>query len=168
VLSTLVRGLKRDLARAAKVGNRPFRIYAFAGDDFFDKLVKHPDVQAAWTQFQNGAATRIAFNITGIEPFTEFQWEGIIWVNYRGTDDETTISVAADKVKFVPAGIPGLFQEVLAPYEGFGAMNSPGLPLYVLTIPDRDRDQWVSVETYSYPMYMATRPGVLFSGRAGT
>ena len=168
VLSGLVRQLKRDIARAAKVGNRPFRIYAFCGDEFFDKFVKHPDVQAAWTQFQNGTATRVAFNITGIEPFTEFQWEGIIWVNYRGTDDETTISVATDKVKFVPAGIPGLFQEVLAPYEGFGAMNSPGLPLYVLTIPDRDRDQWVSVETYSYPMYMATRPAVLFSGRAGT
>jgi hypothetical protein len=32
---------------------------------------------------------------------------------------------------------------------------------------DRDRDQWARVETYSYPMYIATRPEVLFSGRAG-
>jgi hypothetical protein len=169
VLSGLIRAIKRSLGRAAKVGNRPFRVYAFCGDDFFDKLVKHADVLPAWNIFQNGASTRIAFGVnTGIEPWTEFEWEGIIWVNYRGTDDNSTIAIAADKVKFVPAGIPGLFQEVLAPYEGFGAGNTPGLPLYVLTIPDRDRDQWVSVETYSYPMYMATRPAVLFSGRAGT
>jgi hypothetical protein len=168
VLSTLIRGMKRDLARAARVGNRPFRVYGFAGDEFFDKLIKHADVLPSWNAFQGGTSTRIAFGVnTGIEPFTEFQWEGITWVNYRGTDDNTTIAIATDKVKFVPAGIPGLFQEVLAPYEGFGAANSPGLPLYTLMIWDRDRDQWARVETYSYPMYMATRPGVLFSGRAG-
>lgn len=169
VLSGAVRQLKRDVARAAKVGNRPFRLLAFCGDEFFDKLVKHPDVLPSWNVFQSGTSTRIAFGVnTGIEPFTEFEWEGVLWINYRGTDDNSTIAIAADKCKFVPAGIPGLFQEVMAPYEGFGAMNSPGLPLYTLMIWDRDRDQWARCETYSYPMMMATRPAVLFSGRAGT
>lgn len=168
VLATQVRQLKRDIARAAKIGNRPFRLYALCGDEFFDKLVKHADVITAWNQFQGGASTRIAFLGRTIEPFTEFEWEGIIWVNYRGTDDNSTIAIATDKCKFIPAGIPGLFEEVLAPYEGFGAMNSLGLPIYVLMIWDRDRDQWARCETYSYPMYIAKKPQILFSGRAGT
>lgn len=169
VLSGLVRTLKRSIARNAKVGNRPITIDAYCGDDFFDRFIKHADVLPSWNLFQGGQSTRIAFGVnTGVEPFTVFNWEGINWINYRGTDDNSTIAIAADKVKFVPVGIPGLFQEVLAPYEGFGAMNSPGLPLYVLMVWDRDRDQWASVETYSYPMYIATRPQVLYSGRAGT
>lgn len=169
VLSGAIRALKRQIARAAKAGNRPIRIVALCGDAFFDAFVKHPDVLPSWNIFQNGTSTRIAFGVnTGIEPFTEFQWEGITWVNYRGTDDNSTIAIATDKVKFIPVGIPGLFQEILAPYEGFGAMNSLGLPIYVLMVWDRDRDQWARCETYSYPMYMATRPEVLFSGRAGT
>jgi hypothetical protein len=169
VLTTLVRGLKRQILRAAKAGNRQnVGILALCGDTFFDLLVKHPDVLPAWNVFQGNAGTRISLGLNQVDPFTTFTWEGIDWVNYRGTDDDSTISVGDDKVKFVPTGIPGLFQEVLAPYESFDYMNTMGLPIYAQTLPDRDRNQFVRLETYSYPMYVATRPDLLFSGRDGT
>lgn len=168
VLSGQVRQLKRDIAQKARVGNRPFRIIALCGHVFFDKLVKHADVLPSWNLFQNNAATRVALGLNAVEPFTTFHWEGIDWVDYRGTDDNTTIAIADDKCKFIPAGIPGLFQEVLAPYESFEYFQALGLPIYALTIPDRDRNQFMRLETYSYPMYVATRPDLLFSGRAGT
>lgn len=168
VLATRVRQLKREIAQKARVGNRPFRIVALCGHTFFDNLVKHPDVLPAWNIFQNNAATRVSLGLNTVEPFTTFTWEGIDWVDYRGTDDNTTIAIADDKVKFIPAGVPGLFQEVLAPYESFEYFQALGLPIYALTIPDRDRNQFVRLETYSYPMYVATRPDLLFSGRAGT
>ena len=169
VLQTLVRGLKRSVLRAAKAGNRQtVTIVALCGDTFFDNLVKHADVLPSWNVFQANASTRIALGLNAVQPFSVFRWEEIDWINYRGTDDNSTIAIAADKVKFIPVGIPGLFQEVLAPAETFDYYNSPGLPIYAMTIPDRERNMFVRLETYSYPMYIATRPEVLFSGRAGT
>jgi hypothetical protein len=169
VLQTLVRGLKRSVLRAAKAGNRQtVTIVALCGDTFFDNLVKHADVLPSWNVFQANASTRIALGLNVVQPFSVFRWEEIDWINYRGTDDNSTIAIAADKVKFIPVGIPGLFQEVLAPAETFDYYNSPGLRIYAMTIPDRERNMFVRLETYSYPMYIATRPEVLFSGRAGT
>lgn len=169
VLSTAIRGLKRSILRAAKAGNTTaVRIVALCGDEFFDNLVKHADVLPSWNVFQANAATRIAIGLNTVEPFTTFTWEGIDWINYRGTDDNSTIAIATDKVKFIPAGIPGLFKEVLSPYESFDYLNSMGLPIYANIIPDRKRNQKVELEAYAYPMYLCTRPEVLFSGRAGT
>jgi hypothetical protein len=171
VLTTLVRQTERSILRAsgAGQGNTSARLIGLAGDTFFDNLIKHADVMPAWNVFQANAATRIALGATAdVRAFTTFSWGGIDWINYRGTDDNATIAIAPDKVKFIPVGIPGLFQEVTAPAETFDYINTLGLPIYVMVLPDRDRNQFVRLETYSYPMYIATRPDLLFSGRAGT
>ncbi|MDZ3838713.1 MAG: major capsid protein [Rhodospirillales bacterium] len=36
-----------------------------------------------------------------------------------------------------------------------------GLDLYAMTIPDRERNAWVKVEVYSYPLFICTRPEML-------
>lgn len=169
VLTTLIRVTERSILRASGAGQSSnVRLIALCGDTFFDNLVKHADVLPAWNVFQANAATRISLGATAeIRAFTTFNYGGIDWINYRGTDDNTTIAIDTNKCKFIPVGIPGLFQEVLAPAETFDYINSPGLPIYVMVMPDRDRNQFVRVETYSYPMYIATRPDLLFSGRAG-
>jgi hypothetical protein len=168
-LNNLIRGLYRSILRAAKAGNLPsVKVIALCGDAFFDALVNHPDVITAYTFYNNGAVARLQAGSPNIEAFSMFPFGGIDWYNYRGTDDTSTIAIASDKAKFIPVGIPGLFQEVLAPAETFDYINTPGLPVYAMVIPDRDRNQFVRLETYSYPMYMATRPEVLFSARQGT
>lgn len=171
VLTTLIRTTERSIMRAAGAGQQQgtARLIALCGDTFFDNLVKHADVLPSWNVFQANAATRIALGATdGIRAFSTFTYGNIDWINYRGTDDNSTIAIAADKCKFIPVGIPGLFQEVLAPAETFDYINTLGLPIYVMVMPDRERNQYVRLETYSYPMYIATRPDLLFSGRAGT
>jgi hypothetical protein len=35
---------------------------------------------------------------------------GITFVNYRGTDDGTTVGVDTNKCKFFPANAPGVFE----------------------------------------------------------
>lgn len=159
-LLTKVTELHRDILRAAKAGNDPsIRVLGLAGDAFYDALIAHPEVRQTYLNWQAAADLR------GSRPFGTFVFGGIEWVNFRGTDDESTISINTDKVKFIPIGVPGLFQEILAPAETFDFINTPGLPLYVMTIRDKDRNQWVRLETYSYPMYICSRPEVLFSGR---
>lgn len=169
-LTTLLRQTERLILRAARAGQGAnVRLVALCGDSFFDKFVKHPDVLPAWNVFQANAATRIALGATDqIRAFSMFTYANIDWVNYRGTDDNDLIAIPTDKCKFVPVGIPGLFQEVLAPAETFDFINTPGLPIYVMVMPDRDRNMFVRLETYAYPMYIATRPDLLFRGREGT
>jgi hypothetical protein len=172
VLAEAVRDMKRAMLRAAKAGSLTgVRVIALCGDDFFDAFVRHPDVITSWATFQVTASAtamaRLGSPLPNVDAFDTFPWGGIEWINYRGTDDNTTVAIALDKAKFVPI-VPGLFQEVLAPGENFMEMNSPGLPIYVEVVPDRDRNRFVTIETRSYPMYVATRPDVLFSGRLGT
>jgi hypothetical protein len=161
VLEALIRATKRSILRAAKAGNlNTANVVALCGDAFFDALVRHPDVRERYLVFTASQPQRQV-----IDAFSRFSYGGIDWINYRGTDDTTTIGIATDKCKFVPTGVPGLFQEILGPGESFQYVNTPGLPLYLMTIPDTERNQFVRIETYSYPMYVATRPDVLFSGR---
>lgn len=165
-LTTVVRTWERNIMRAAGATMTGSRLIGLCGDAFFDALVRHADVMPAWNVFQANAATRISLGATAdIRAFTTFTWAGVDWINYRGTDDNSTIAINTDKVKFIPTGVPGLFQEILAPAESFEFVNTPGLPIYAMVIPDRDRNQSVRLEMYSYPMYICTRPDLLFSGK---
>jgi hypothetical protein len=166
-LTTLLRQTNRLILRAAKAGNLSnVSVLALCGDAFFDAFVTHPDVITKYQFFtNNGSMTSAAGNMPNVPAFSLFNFAEIDWVNYRGTDDNTTIKLDTNKCKFIPRNIPGLFQEVLSPGEDFQSLNEYGLPLYTMVIPDRDRNQYVRLETYSYPMYVATRPEVLFSGK---
>ena len=99
--------------------------------------------------------------------FDSFDFAGITWLNYRGSDDNSTIKIADDKVKFFPVGAPGIFREAMAPGETVDWVNTPGKPVYVLPIFDQLRRRWWKMETYAYPLFICTRPEVLLSGRSG-
>lgn len=170
-LNLQLRQLKRQILQTAKAGNLPnVRVLALCGHAFFDTFVNQPDIITGWERFQlqaGASATAIVRGLapaSGIDPFSIFPWEGFEFVDYRGTDDNATIAIADDKCKFVPM-IPGMFQEILAPGERLDLVNQPGLPVFAQVMPDKDRNSYVRLEVYSYPMYVATRPDVLFSGR---
>jgi Phage major capsid protein E len=166
-LATAVRQLQRRVLRAAKAGNQPAAaVIGLCGDDFFDALVSHPDVMPAYNTFIGLQSARLSSPNPNIPAFSTFNWSGIDWVNYRGTDDQAAVAIDPSKVKFVVSGVPGLFQEVLAPAEFADFFNELGRPIYAMILPDPSgRKAYVRLEVYSYPMYMATRPDVLFSGR---
>jgi hypothetical protein len=82
-------------------------------------------------------------------------------VNYRGTDDNSTVAIGAKKAKFF-CDAPGLFQAAWGPAEFLDAVNMPGNPMTPLVLPDPSgRNAFVSVELYSYPLMVCTRPGTL-------
>lgn len=97
--------------------------------------------------------------------FESFRYGGITWINYRGTDDKATVAIGTDKVKFFPVGAPGVFQHVMSPGESFDYVNTPGLPYYAITVPDKDRNSFVDIEVYAYPLLVCTTPQVLLRGK---
>lgn len=150
----------RAMARAAKgAWSTNTQVYALAGDEFYDALIKAPEVRATYLGWSAAADLRNS------NPWEAFPFGGINWVNYRGTDDGTKVAIPSQKVKFFPVNAPNAFLRVNSPGEFFDTINQPGQEFYAMTIPDRDRDAYVDIEVYSYPLYVATRPGMLQRGK---
>lgn len=161
---TLCNGVTRAILRAVGSLWLPGQSYVLglAGDNFWDALTAHKEIRETYLATQEAAALR-----TGTA-FESFNYGGITWVNYRGSDDGTTVGINTDKVKFVPVGVPGLFDMAFAPSESLDYANTPGMPMYSLLVLDDERNFWVRPEVYSYPLPICTRPKALQSGRKAT
>lgn len=164
-LRPLCNTITRQMARRAQGAFTPStKVVGLAGDLFYDQFTNHPDVIRTFVNWSD--ATEIRGGNSG-GAFTAFEFAGIRWLNYRGSDDNLTIKIPDDKVKFFPLNAPGIFRRALAPGESFEWVNTPGKPMYVVPIIDRDRNEWWKMEVSSYPLHICTRPEVLFNGRAG-
>lgn len=134
------------------------QVIGLAGNAFWDSLVGHPNVQ----KFYLNRPAADAF-IAGTT-YQAFTFGGVTFINYRGTDDGTTIGIATNTCRFVPVGADNVFQMALSPMaESEFFVNTLGLPVYALQVPDRDRGFWTDLELYSYPLPIVTRPKMLLS-----
>lgn len=149
----------RSITRGLKgLGGNSVRVYAICGDAFWDDLIAHPEVRATYLGYQAAAALR--------DPvaWESFNFANITFVNYRGTDDGSTVAVGTDKAKFFPAGA-GIFKWAMSPGEKFEHIGQLGQQFYSLIVPDKDRDMWADVEMYSYPLPVCTMPQALYRAK---
>ncbi|MER9937424.1 major capsid protein [Mesorhizobium sp. M0088] len=149
----------RSITRGLKgLGGNSVRVYAICGDAFWDDLIAHPEVRATYLNYQAAASLR--------DPvaWETFNFGGITWINYRGTDDGSTVAVGTDKAKFFPAG-SGIFKWAMSPGEKFEHIGQLGQMFYPGIVPDKDRDMWVDVELYAYPLPVCTMPQALYRAK---
>ncbi|NOR64556.1 MAG: major capsid protein [Candidatus Scalindua sp.] len=150
----------RAMMKAAKgVWTPGTQIHAFCGDNFWDDLTAHVEVRETYLNTQAAASLRDGL------AYEMFNYGGITWENYRGTDDGSTVGIATDQVKFFPTNAPGLFLEVNSPGEQFEQIGQLGKSLYPMIVRDIARDMWVIVEGYAYVLHVCTRPLMLQRGR---
>jgi hypothetical protein len=131
------------------------RLIGLAGDDFWDALMSHPEVRTTYYNWQAAADLR------NQSPFETFRYGGIDWINYRGSDDNSKIAIAAAQAVIFPTGVPGMFQHVMGPGETFDTINRLGERVYPLIVRDDDRNMWVQPEIYAYPLMLNTRPDLV-------
>lgn len=161
VLRTLIsNSVVRVIARALGAAWGPnVGILALCGDTFYDQFVNHNDVRSTYKNWEAAASLRQS------TAFESFRFAGVDWVNYKGTDDNSTVAVGATKVKFIVTGVPGLFRRVNGPGEDFETVNTIGREIYSNLVRDNQRNQWVQPEIFSYPLHLCTRPEVLLRGK---
>jgi hypothetical protein len=161
-LLPICNALVRSMARSAQGAfTTETSVTALCGDSFYDKLTNHVDVQKTYKNWSDAAQLREG------GAFQHFRFGGIEWVNYRGSDDNSTIKIPNEKAKFFPRGALGVFEKAMAPGESFDWVNQPGRERYVVPIFDRDRNAWWRMEAYEFPLYICKRPEVLRTGRQG-
>jgi hypothetical protein len=152
-----IRGLQREVEdelgadRAMVTGYR-----AFCGPDFIDNL--RSDVGVVQTlryadpnALRENQAEGVAFN-----------FGGVAWEEYRASvEDEDGNSqdfVADDEAYLVPVG-PDLLRTYFAPADMMKAVNTLGLPVYAMLLPDPSgADRFVKVHTQSNPLCLNLRP----------
>lgn len=150
----------RAMAQASKgVWMAGSGVHALCGDAFWDDLTAHPEVRATYLNYQAAAELRNG------NAYEMFNFGGITWENYRGTDDGTTVAIGTDKAKFFPVNAPGAFLEVFSPGEQFEHIGQLGRRMYPMIVPDTKRDMYADIEVYSYPLHVCTRPAMLQSAR---
>lgn len=155
----------RAMMRASHGAWLPGQTYAAAlcGDNFFDDLVGNPETRSTYLNQQEASDLR---NDVG-QAFGTFKYGNILFINYRGTDDKSTVAIGSDKCHFFPVGAPEAFKAGFSPAEFLPFVNTPGQDVYALIVPDKDRQAWVRPEVYSYPLFMCTRPGMLLRAKRG-
>lgn len=155
----------RAMMKASKGAWIPGRtaVHALCGDTFYDNLTGHKSVKDTYLNW--AAATDLRQG----NAYEAFTFGGITFHNYRGADDFTAqgqagtkgLGIDAEKAKFFPVGAPGVFKHAMSPGESFEYVNTPGSPVYGMIVPDQQRNMWVDVEAYSYPLMICTRPEML-------
>lgn len=163
VCSNVFRFMRRNLKAVLPSSAQ---VWAFAGDTFFDKFTSHATVKAAYQNYV-GAADRLGGSYVN----RVFQFGGINFENYAGTDDQTsnsagTVGIQPDECRFFLTGVPGLYAEYYAPADFFDTVNTLGLPRYARVAPDDEMQRYVKLHVQTNPLPICLRPKTLVRGVA--
>lgn len=160
VLVNQIRAVKRAIIRGLGAAYNPgVRIIGMCGDTFYDQFTNHNDVRVTYKNWQAAESLRMA------DVFSSFRFGEIDWINYQGTDDNSTVAIAVGQVKFIVTGVPGLYRRINGPGEDMETVNTIGREIYSNLVRDEKRNQWVQPEIFSYPLHLCTRPEILLRGR---
>lgn len=157
---TLCQQLTRAMIRRAKIAlPGSYQIWALCGDEFFDKLIECTSVKGVWDGWY-GAEQRMGGNyVNGVYRFADIMFE-----NYRGTDDNSTVAIPVNQAQFFLTGVPGLYAEYYAPAVFMEAVNTAGLPYYAKIAPSDNMNRGVMVHTETNPLPICLRPATLIKG----
>lgn len=150
--------LKRSIARSSDgVWTASTKLHVLVGDDFFDKLAKNPEIRDYY-------ANRIDKKsyVEGYDAWSTLEYEGFVFENYRGTDDESTVAIETNTGHCFPTNTRGAFEHVKAPGESFADLGQLGKDLYTQLTPDlTGHDRYIDMEVITYPLFVCTRPKML-------
>lgn len=118
---------------------------------FFDALVGHSKVEAAFDRYMNGEFLRE-------DQRGGFYFAGVFWEEYRGQVGATKF-IADGEAWMVPEGVPDLFVTNYAPADYMDTVNTLGHAYYAKQEP-KDFGKGIDVETQSNPIHICTRPAV--------
>lgn len=152
------KGLELKRLIESALGAAPYdHVHVLCSPTFFDNLVKHADVIAAYERWQNGQFNRDDPRFRGFE-FPA----GVIWEEYRQSVNAVgTLDFIADgDARAFPVGVPSLFKMYFAPATFVEAVNTVGIEMYAKQARDK-LDQWIDLHVQSNPLPMCHRPRTL-------
>jgi hypothetical protein len=165
-----IRAQCAEIARSIglQLDGSPFDgLYAICGDNFFDALIKHPEVRETYLNWNAAvelrAASVLSPAITG--SWNVFPFGGVLWDNYFGRVG-STVYVDPDEAHIFPTGVPNLFRTYYAPADLVETVNTVGQRLYVQQY-EMPNHKGIHLDTQMNSLDICTRPGVLIRALKG-
>ena len=154
-LATTTTKVRAEIVKAKRkseddLGGLMYRsMRAFCSPEFFDQLVSHGSVEAAYDRWMNGEFLRA-------DPRAGFYHGGVFWEEYRGKVGSTSF-IPANEAYLVPEGVPDMFITHYAPADYEETVNTIGLPYYAKQEALR-MGKGREIEAQSNPLCINTRP----------
>lgn len=134
-----------------------YRVYC--GEDFFESLITHPDVEAAYDRWQDGQFLRD-------DQRPGFRYAGVDWVELSGNVGGVDFW-GADEAYLVPVGVPELFITRYAPADYMETVNTTGRPYYSRQEP-MPMHKGIALESQSNVLNICTKPRSIIKIVRGT
>ena len=147
-VSVAITGAKRTI-RNALGGNIARGYHVLCSDGFFDALKGHGEVRGTYLNQME------ARDIREGDPLEVFNYGGMTFENYRPLG---SAKIPDNKAVVIPLGIPGMYITRFAPAPWLSAVNTIGLPRYVLGTPDPTGEKRIDLEAQMNPINICTRP----------
>lgn len=137
-------------------------IVALCSPEFFNKLITHPTVKAAyssWTNSQDPTRSRVGLGVTAMHRV--FEWGGITYFEMRDTYAGQRL-IPAGEVYFVPRGTDA-FRTYFGPANKFDFVNTAGERMYMFEYAGERGDK-IEIETETNFVNAVLRPQVVVKG----
>lgn len=150
VRNKVVEAKRKMEAQLGALAYSGIRVLCSAG--FFDALVGHAAVEAAYDRWMNGEFLRE-------DQRSGFYFGGVFWEEYRGKVGAIDFIGDGDAY-MVPEGVPDLFVTNYSPADYMETANTIGLPYYAKQEAMR-MNKGVEIESQSNPLSICTRPSAI-------
>jgi hypothetical protein len=138
------------------------QLAAFCGDNFWQKIIRHPAVRKRWEAAEMGRA--IAF---GVNPLTTPPvWESVDlgnvrWFHFMGALTGP-LAIPTDEAIIFPLNAPDVFEQYQSPGETLSTAVGKGQELYpLIRVDPRDDPEFIDIILSSYPLYACIYPQIL-------
>lgn len=152
--------VRRSIQRNLKGVGVARDVIGLCGDNFWNDLTSNAEVVQTYLNWSAASDLRGPLG----REWGEFRYGDVTFVNYRSTDDGTTVGIPTDKCKFFPVGAD-IFRLAYSPGERFEHLGQLGQETYSAMVLDDDRNSWADVEVYSYPLPVCIMPQALYQAR---
>ncbi|GHH52494.1 major capsid protein [[Pseudomonas] boreopolis] len=153
---TKILGVKRAIEDV--LGGVPYTgIRFFCDSAFFDALIDHDDVKAAYERWQNGEALRN-------DPRGGFPFAGCLFEEVRGKAGSAPFVPNGEALAF-PEGVPDMFITRFAPADYIETVKTTGIPYYTKA-EAMEFNKGVKLESQSNPINLNTRPRAVIRCKA--
>lgn len=159
--------LKRTMAAAVKTGGAISGVEVLVDNSFFDKLISHPNMKAAYQYYVNSGKQRLRDDLSNYMQWgimDVFEHRGVRFISYDATfnlpDGTTEVGIAADTGFSHALGVRDLFRGYAGPSNKLSAANQPGQEMFLRTYVD-PQDEFVEFQLEAAPLFFCTRPASL-------
>lgn len=129
-------------------------VHAICGRNFFDDLIKHPNVRETFLNFEDARELRA-------DARRMFPFGGVMWEEYRGMRNLAVSNLGQvddDEAIMFPLGVPGMYRTYYAPGDFMETVNELGQPFYAKIAPDWKYNKHVDQLLETNPLFINTRP----------